>query len=194
MLLSLFSAALIFSQSHDVVSEKYSVASAPGAAEDVPSEWLSLKTDAFTIYYAPDVNLKNVARKLNKRGLFYGSYYDSRSTASTPELVSRRIDLILKKVEEILDMYPLRMNAKIKIFSDRDDLSDEFEKIFRSSGDFKAFYIHRYRTIYVSEETISDSVLSHEMAHMVVDNYFSVIPPEKVREMLARYVDEHLED
>ena len=42
-------------------------------------------------------------------------------------------------------------------------------------------------------QDISDSVMAHEMAHAVIDNYFNVIPPEKTAELLATYVDSHLE-
>jgi Zn-dependent peptidase ImmA (M78 family) len=37
-------------------------------------------------------------------------------------------------------------------------------------------------------------VIAHELGHAVCDHYFLVIPPEKVREMLASYVDAHLEE
>ena len=59
---------------------------------------------------------------------------------------------------------------------------------------YQAFYIYQYMTIYTSEESISDSVMSHEMAHAVIDSYFSANPPPKVAEILATYVDVHLEE
>ncbi|MCX5666928.1 MAG: hypothetical protein NTY34_01245, partial [Candidatus Omnitrophica bacterium] len=66
--------------------------------------------------------------------------------------------------------------------------------IFKTRESYKSFYVHAYRTIYTSEESISDSVMVHEMAHAVIDNYFSVVPPAKVAEVLASYVDLHLEE
>ncbi len=59
---------------------------------------------------------------------------------------------------------------------------------------YKSFYIHGYATIYTSMQDISDSVISHEMAHAVMDNYFKVMPPERAAEFLATYVDSHLEE
>ena len=66
-------------------------------------------------------------------------------------------------------------------------------RIFGKPGDFKAFYVYKYNTIYTSESDIEDSVIIHEMAHAIIDHYFSVIPPETVGEVLAAYVDAHLE-
>jgi Zn-dependent peptidase ImmA (M78 family) len=92
-------------------------------------------------------------------------------------------------------MYPLTMKGlKIKIFRDREELNNEYYKIFMQRADLKSFYIHKYRTIYTCETDISDSVIAHELGHAVCDHYFLVIPPEKVREMLASYVDAHLEE
>jgi hypothetical protein len=86
------------------------------------------------------------------------------------------------------------LRIKIKIFRTRKELNDEYSKIFAATEDIKSFYIYKYNTIYVSEEDISDSVIAHEMGHAIIDHYFSVIPPEKVRELLASYVDLHLAD
>ena len=36
------------------------------------------------------------------------------------------------------------------------------------------------------------NIIAHEMGHAIVDHYFAAIPPEKIRELLASYVDLHL--
>ena len=38
------------------------------------------------------------------------------------------------------------------------------------------------------------NVLAHEMGHAVVDHYFQAVPSEKIGEMLATYVDLHLDE
>ena len=37
-------------------------------------------------------------------------------------------------------------------------------------------------------------VLAHELAHVVVDLYFGVPPPQKIHELLAQFVETHLKD
>jgi len=91
-------------------------------------------------------------------------------------------------------MHPDMPEIKVKIFKDRAGLSEEYYRIFNERRDYKAFYINQYETIYISEEDIADNVIAHEMGHAVSDHYFSVIPPEKIRELLATYVDLHLDE
>ena len=91
-------------------------------------------------------------------------------------------------------MYPPNFKLAIKIFKDDDALALAYFRMMGAHQHYQAFYIYQYRTIYTSEYTISDSVMSHEMAHAVIDNYFSANPPPKVAEILATYVDVHLEE
>ena len=97
------------------------------------------------------------------------------------------------RTEQILAMNPSSMEIKIKIFRNRRELSQEYVSLFGAVQNYKSFYIHSQDTIYTSMQDISDSVMSHEMAHAVIDNYFQVVPPEKTAELLATYVDSHLE-
>ncbi len=166
----------------------------PAAAEQGENKWFIIKSNYFTIYCGETVDLKTVANQLERRGLFVSGVYDPNPASAPTEKIAYRLDRILKRVKDVLDMYPDMHELKIKIFKDREALSAEYCKIFNAPADYKAFYIYQHNMIYTSEEDISDSVIAHEMGHAVVDHYFSVIPPEKVRELLATYVDLHLED
>lgn len=160
------------------------------------SEWLTLRSNYFTIEYESSVNMKSVLSKLNQRGLFSGGFLgSSSSSATTPaEEVAQRLDALLKRVEGILDMYPPNLKLAIKIFNDSGSLEDAYFRMLGTRKEYQAFYIYEYRTIFTSAYTISDSVMSHEMAHAVIDDYFSANPPPKIAEILATYVDAHLED
>lgn len=158
------------------------------------SDWFTIKSGYTTIYCGLDVDLKEVAKKLSRRGLFMTGVYDPNPASAPSQKIAYMLDRLLKRVQDILDMRPQNMDLKIKILKDRDALNTEYCRIFGDKPDHKGFYIFRYNTIYASEEDISDSVIAHEMGHAVVDHYFSVIPPEKVRELLASYVDLHLEE
>lgn len=163
-------------------------------AEPLPASesWLSIESNYFTVYYPPGADLIKIKMALEKRAL----YFDQPARyglVTAQEEISYRLDKLFNRVEEVLDMYPRIPKVKIKIFKERAELNEEYLKIFGRRDDFKAFYINRYNTIYTSESDISDSIMVHEMAHVIIDHYFSVIPPEKVREILSSYVDAHLE-
>ena len=156
--------------------------------------WFVIKSTSFTIYCAHNTDMNRIAKRLERRGLFVNGIYGPNPVSAPSEKIAYRMDMILKRVKEILDMYPDNMNVKIKIFNDQKELDDEYYRIFRERVDYKSFYIHAHNTIYTSEDDLSDSTIAHEMGHAVVDHYFSLTPPPKVAELLAQYVDKHLDD
>jgi hypothetical protein len=153
-----------------------------------------IKSTYFTIYASPNVDLRRVYKRLNLRyfDLNYGRRPDS--LASWEEKIAYRMDLLMERVKQLLDIYPQGLNLKVRIFKTYKELSDAHYAFSGIRGDYKAFYVHNLRTIYVSEETINDSVMAHEMAHVVADHYFQVVPPETISEMIAQYVNLHLDD
>jgi len=156
--------------------------------------WFTIKSAYMKIYCENTVDLKTIGRRISNKGLFVSRVYDPNPVSAPAEKIAYMLDRLLKRTKEILGMWPENFDLEIKIFKDRDQLNGEYSRIFGSKPDYKAFYIHKYSTIYTSEEDISDSVVAHEMGHAVVDHYFSAIPPAQVREVLAEYVDLHLED
>lgn len=160
------------------------------------TQWVTSKSNRIILFYPSDINLKRLEGRLHsrwfsispvEREMFMNSSY------SIEERIIARLESILLRVEQILGMKPHSMEIKIKIFRDRRELCGEYSTIFCTTQNYKSFYIHGLETIYSSMQDISDSVIAHEMAHAVIDNYFKVIPPEKTAELLATYVDSHLE-
>jgi len=82
----------------------------------------------------------------------------------------------------------------IKIYNDEEGLRNTYKDIFEEEKGHKAFYIHKFKTIYVSMDNLSASILAHEIGHAIIDNYFTIPPPPKISELLACYVDLHLKD
>lgn len=157
------------------------------------AEWSSVESNFFIIYYHPSADIEKIKRSLTTRKL----YFDQPArygNVTTPQEICYRLDRLFNQVEEVLNMYPEMPKTKIIIFKDRDELSREYFKIFGAKDDLKSFYVNKYDTIYTSEADISDSVIIHEMAHAVIDRYFSVIPPKVISEVLAAYVDAYFEE
>jgi len=158
------------------------------------SGWKRIESVFFTIDYKDDIDMRLVEKRL-KRRYFFSAYTRKRdSLDSVPMRVADRMDLLFRRAGDILDMHPPDMHINVKIFKDRDDLADEYHRIFRRRERLRSFYIYKLDTIFTSETDISDSVMAHEMGHAIVDHYFVIMPPEKVKEMLASYVDLHLDD
>lgn len=192
-----FSIGPIFAEYIETLIEsgKTTVASSTSVVATPPGkEWSTIESNYFTINYRPEASLKAIDRKLRKR-LFDLAGTLTQSTSNNPSRrIARRLDGLLKRVKDILGMQPRNMHMNVYIFKNRKELIDEHQKIFGERKNLKSFYIYKYNTIYTTESDISDSVIAHEMGHAVVDHYFVVRPPERVREILATYVDLHLED
>jgi hypothetical protein len=157
--------------------------------------WTTISSSYFTIYLEPDVSLKRVFSRINRRGFYTGAARQRmNSLDSLEEKIAYRMDILLERVKKVLDTYPAIANIKVRVFKNRQDLQDEFYRITFRRSPVRSFYVHRYRTIYTSEVDISDSVIAHEMGHAVVDHHFQAVPSEKVGEMLATYVDLHLDE
>ena len=161
-------------------------------AANIGAGWGLIETRYFSVYCEEGVDLNAVSRRLRKRIFLYGQgpSYDE----GVEKNVAYRLDAIFVRARETLDMYPQMPRIKIKIFSDEETLYREYRKIMGGSGTTKAFYVHFYRTIFTSEDTINDSVMAHEIAHAIIDHYYKYIPSPKVSEALASYIDMHISD
>ena len=154
------------------------------------SGWSSFESRYFTVYYRSDVSLKKVDRQLRKRAFFFGR----SSGDGVEEKIAARLDQLCDRAKQILDMRPNLPKIAIRIFDERDAVEREYNRLFHVKRDMRSFYVNKYSTIYTSEDDISDSVIVHEIGHAIIDNYFSAVPPPKVAEILASFVDVHLDD
>jgi len=149
-----------------------------------------------TVFYEDGVDLKKVNRRLN---LGFSNFYSMRGHREkagflTEDILSDKLDAIFKRAEEILDMYPARVNVTINIYNNQEELNKIYEEFFGEPNTAISFYIYKTNTIYTIESRLNENILSHEMAHCIIDHYFVVLPPRKIQEMLAVYVDVHLKE
>ena len=96
-------------------------------------------------------------------------------------LARSRVDRIIERVQDVLDIHPENMRIKIKLLA-----SYKEGKI--------ASYTRSTNTIVIYADKVSDGMFAHEAAHAILCAYFKSPPPEKMQEILAQYVDRHLWD
>lgn len=151
-------------------------------------EWIkTYETQYATIYYSNDSDLNNFTRDIGR-----GLQFFSESQGKNPMLVKNRVDGMVDRVSQILDMHPPNLHFNIYIYP----AYRELESKYLSMGNFGkspiAFYSHKTKSIYVSLADIADGVLAHEIAHVVINFFFAAPPPARMQEILAQYVDRHL--
>ena len=160
--------------------------------------WKVIESKYCTILCHPDVDIKRV--KNNIRIKLYDvvldkSFYSSKNN-SLEKQVAEKFDRIFVKAERVLDMYPRKIRLTVRIYKNQSQLDKEYARTFGEPNRKRriAYYVHKYTTIYITERVIRAGVLAHEMGHAITDHYFLIRPPENVRELLAQYVELHLED
>lgn len=168
------------------------------AATQEPSTegWISIKGDSVTFWYLPGANLRKLEARLRMRDVPMNQEYRmllSNRSLSMEDRLKARIEIILLRVKDILGMDPKDFHIKIRVFKTRQEMNDAYALMFNDSVNFRSFYMHYFKSVYTNEQDFVDSVMAHELGHAVIDHYFSVPPPTKMAELMAIYVDSHLE-
>ncbi len=170
-------------------------------ADDAPAElisdegWMITKSIFCTLYFRYDVDIDTVNNWLDTYKVDYGLLEKPpRPGESANDRIAYKFDLIFYKVQELLDMRPEDLHLNVRIYRHQEDLDRVYLEIFDQENRFIAYYVFKMNTLFASEAKMSANVMAHEIAHCVVDHYFSVIPPQKVAEMIAQYADAHLRD
>ena len=97
-----------------------------------------------------------------------------------------RIDNIYEKVTRILGMDPGGKRISIEVIRSRG-------KAREACRGYRACYVPSMKRVIVSVEDINSGMFAHELAHAIMDA--SGFPlPESSQEILAQYVDVHLDD
>jgi hypothetical protein len=151
-----------------------------------------LKTRYATVVYKDEKQIIALNDNIILGELSYLS--EGPSYLSYKEALKNKIDLIVERVESILEMYPSMMHFKIVILNDKDEVKTVFRRLYKRDANFIAFYSPDKKTVYLSLDDIELIVLAHEITHVVIDHYFTIAPPVKIHEILAQFVEKYLED
>jgi len=160
------------------------------------SGWYQLETLHTIIHYQNTEDLKRFDRKIafhtGKWGVL-GAIFGSNSEAHQDK-IRKKVDGIFKKVQQLLGMRKRMEKVHIYICRNKKQLHDNYYKIYRKPCRYRAWYAHELNTVYLNIKDLDEGMLSHELAHSIIDHYLLVRPPRASAEILATYVDRHLFD
>lgn len=111
-----------------------------------------------------------------------------------------KLDSLILRVEEILDMHPVGFKVDIEIFNSKKDMEKYFvEEFGYRKKNLIAYYVPSKNKIYVRVDKINEHILAHEIGHAIINKNFLIKPSEKIQELLCHFVDvnlrkKHLED
>ena len=122
------------------------------------------------------------------------SLFSSSDPKTLPEKLARKIDELFEKVQEILGMRKKMRKVRINLYSNSEQLGIAYQRLFKKDCGVRSWYLYEFKTIYCNVSDLRAGMLAHEMAHHIIDHYLVIRPPRSTAEILARYVDKHLND
>lgn len=149
----------------------------------------TVETKYFTVLFYPRCSAAEFAKKINtESSVRFETYTESKSDINS--IIETDVDSLYLEVSDVLDMHLNSYHGKINVHPDNISVSETaFGNVQIIDNLLPSIYVPSQNTIHVSLKDLSVGVLSHEMAHALISNYFVVAPPPKVQEILAGYVE-----
>lgn len=150
----------------------------------------SLKTKYFTVYYAQDCSLVQLADRLHAASFLHIDIFPQQNNIQDIQaIVSDLFDSLYLEVSDVIDIHMYSFEGTVRIMPGREELREILGAYFKKAPNVASFYSHANNTIYLSWPDLTLGVLVHEMAHAIISHYFVVPPSTKVQEILAGYVE-----
>jgi len=153
---------------------------------------LEVKTRNASVIYEKEDLLRKFNRNVRLGSLSYAAR--NRTSITVEDEVRNKVDVILERVKAVLVMFPGNLNFTIILLQSDTDVQKVYTGKFGKKVDFISFYAPRDKTVYISVDDVRLGVLAHELAHVVIDFYYETPTPVKIHEVLAQFVESHLED
>lgn len=110
------------------------------------------------------------------------------------EEIESKINFIVEKVMQVLDMFPQELKFTIIIHEDEAGVQADFKQLYQIDVNYIAFYSPSSNTVFYSADNGNLRVVAHEIAHVVAENYFTISPPQRIHEVMAQYAEQHIMD
>jgi len=156
--------------------------------------WQRVETKHAIIQYETLKDLKKFDRKIDYSPGEWGfkKLFSASGSKDSIASINKKVEALYERVQEILDMRGRIKKVIINIYPNKKRLHEAYYTITGRDCRIRAWYIYESNTIYINADDVHEGILAHEMAHSIIDHYFSVRPPRATAEILARYVDKHL--
>ncbi|MCX5657776.1 MAG: hypothetical protein NTZ48_06090 [Candidatus Omnitrophica bacterium] len=144
----------------------------------------------FTVYCQAGIDPIDIATSVD----ISSSYLLSNNNPNSGEyqILPRILDAIFLEASDILDIHIYSFKGNIKFYRSLNELKSVYLKLFNGELKAPSFYVYDTNTVYISTENIRLGILGHEIAHAIIGNYFVVLPPTKIQEVLSGYVEYQL--
>lgn len=160
------------------------------------NQWQRIETKHTIIQYETLEDLKDFDSNIaySPEGFSFRNLFSAGDPDDPAGSLAKKLDSLYERVQQILDMRGMLKKVRINIYSSKRKLHEAYLSITGQECRIRAWYMFEVNTIYINKNDVHEGIIAHEMAHSIIDHYFSVRPPSATAEILATYVDQHLED
>jgi len=142
-----------------------------------------------TLIYADEIQLQELNKTLKNI-----SYQGNSITLS--DEVKGKLDVLIGKVAMILlnSRPPEQLKIKIMLVTSAADIQAIYSDKYGKGKDYIAFFSPKDGTIFISVSDLRLGILAHELAHVIIHHYFYSAIPSRIHELLAQFVESHIDD
>jgi len=150
-----------------------------------------LKTNYATIIYSNEELLEKFNQEivLNRQ---LRLMLRNQKIFTVQDEVKSKVDLVVEKVESVLEMFPDILQFKMKVMATSDEVQQVYLAKYGRQVDHIAYYSLKEKTIYISTDDANLRVMAHEIGHTVVDHYYKNPTPSKIHEVLAQFAEKYV--
>lgn len=107
--------------------------------------------------------------------------------------IIERVTYLLENTEYTLDMFPDNYYVEICLLNNIKDINNKYDKTHKDRKiDLKGYFSLSEKTIYISVCEVNERILIHEIAHSIIDAFFTIIrPPYKIHEVIAQFAEKN---
>ncbi len=150
-----------------------------------------LTTRYATVYYDREEQLRDFNQRISVKRL--SALKKDANIPATGDEVRYKLDSLIEKVELLLHICPRDLKFDIKLVNTSAEVQEYYKNKYGIKSDYIAFYSPNNKTVFFSVSDIGNSVLAHELTHVIVDLYFTNRPSAVIQEILAHFVETHIE-
>ncbi len=113
--------------------------------------------------------------------------FKNRKNITLEDEVRNKVDVIVEKVEVVLEMFPNEIEFKLILLEDEDDVKKQNKSKRLTHKKLVGLFNPKTFEMFISVDDVDLKVFSHEVGHMIIESYFEVTPPVITHELMAQY-------
>jgi hypothetical protein len=146
----------------------------------------SFKTRYAVVTYEDEDFLEDFNDKLKIPRKLY-ILVKKRKSVTLEDEVKNKIDVIIEKVEAVLEMFPKKVKFQLYLVEDEAAVKKVSKSKRLAKKPLIGFFNPKTFDIYLSVEDVNLKVFAHEVGHMIVESFFEVTPPVITHELMAQF-------